>query len=98
MAMSHDDATRRSKALNALNAAFAEITAAQKRVDEAQAKHQKLFNDMKSEMGTANAELHKAEAAYTKARDRLLALTPELPVRTTLDLPAGTLTVQDAPS
>ncbi len=96
MALGDDEPTKRGKALDALNIAAAEIVGAQKRVDEAQAKYQKLLNDTKSEMGTANAELHKKEAAYTKAREKLLALTPELPIRLAHEEKAagGTLTVR----
>lgn len=79
--MSDDDATKRSRALDAVNVALADIAIAKKRVDVAATKHRKLISDMKSEMGTAGAELRKHEAAYTKARDKLLALTPELPSR-----------------
>ena len=79
------DADRRTKAIEAINAHLASIETARTRVNKA-----------KSELGTAEAELSKHEAAYRSACAHLVKLLPDVEHRTgqRAIAPGGDVTIE----
>lgn len=65
MAMSDDDATKRSKLMTKINETIADVDAARKRVCDA-----------RSALGTAEAELLKTQRSYADVLASLNALLP----------------------
>ena len=76
MALSDTDAQKRSNLLGRINEALAEVDIADQRISEAQAKYNKVLNDLKSEKGTAQAMKNKAVKEYDRLRRKLEALMP----------------------
>ena len=64
--------------MTSVNVAAAKLEQLEERLQAAEASHKQLLNQIKSELGTAQAELSKAQEEYKQARGRLLELVPEL--------------------
>lgn len=72
-----NSAVRRSKAVEAVNVALANVEAAKERLAATVVAQRKLLNDARSQVGTAAAEADKASRTYEQALKRLLSLLPE---------------------
>lgn len=71
-----DEAATRRKLIEQINGALAEVEAAEKRVADTRARNEKLLNDCKAQLGTAEAEAEKAKDRY---RDLIQRLGKRLP-------------------
>lgn len=70
------DAEKRADIIGDINVDLHNIDRAKSRIAEVDAKYEKALLDLKSEKGTAEAELNKAVEAYAKLRDKLDKLLP----------------------
>lgn len=73
-----DEGETRLKLVAKINEALANIPLAEKRVREVKDRQKKMENDFKAQVGTAEAELEKARAAYDDVVNRLAKLIPGL--------------------
>lgn len=76
MALTDTEAQKRGKAFDDANGALANLEAAQRRVQETKAKHAKVMNDAKADIGTAESQLTKAQESYSAARRKLVGMLP----------------------
>lgn len=73
-----DEGETRLKLMARINEALANLPIAEKRLREVEERRKKMENDFKAQVGTAEAELQKARAAYDDLVNRLAKHIPGL--------------------
>ena len=84
-----DDADIRLKLVGQINEAMANLEIAKKRVRDTEARHQKLRNDMRADIGTAMSQVEKIAGELAEHSRRLQKLLPPADAVAIIGAPAA---------